>query len=192
MHRHKLAVVEGTIAWTFIAQTLLAAWATVGAPLRTLTPSARLTALGRLASRWVATRGYLPWHAILAVLAHPHLTEVWVGSIAATALLLWAQTPHGGGREGPAEDAYGGPAAVGAGQHGTARWRTVAEVAATFPSWRRGSPGAGVFVGAKEVGKAAYVHAGEEHVLLLGSTGSGKSRRVILPTIGALGSARAS
>ncbi|KYH30769.1 VirD4-like conjugal transfer protein, CD1115 family [Neomoorella mulderi] len=101
---------------------------------------------------------------------------------AAAISILWPATR----RKSKARDDIGGPEAAGQGQHGTARWRTRKEIAATLAVWRLpgGPPGGGVVMGfARQPFYTAWLDAGDTHVLLLGATRSGKSRRVIIPTI---------
>ncbi|APC08593.1 conjugal transfer protein TraG [Moorella thermoacetica] len=82
----------------------------------------------------------------------------------------------------------GGPEAAGQGQHGTARWRTRKEITRTLTAWDlSGKPPGGFVVGAEaEKGFTAWLDAGDTHCLVIGATRSGKSRRIIMPTIWAL------
>jgi len=92
-----------------------------------------------------------------------------------------------GWRRREKKDGPGGPAAAGEGQYGTSRWQTDEEMKTSFKIVRIPSekvPG-GIVVGAQGTGKRFYtwLDVGDTHVLLIGATRSGKSRRVILPTI---------
>lgn len=73
--------------------------------------------------------------------------------------------------------------------HGSSRWRRPAERAETMQRVSCSSPeAAGGVVGAD--GRSAHVtrpDVGNPHILLLGATRAGKSRRVILPTVWTLG-----
>lgn len=73
--------------------------------------------------------------------------------------------------------------------HGSSRWRRPAEYHQTLASVSCTAPGtAGVVVGA--TARRAWVtraEVGNPHVLLIGATRAGKSRRVILPTVWCLG-----
>ena len=85
----------------------------------------------------------------------------------------------------------GEPRAAGVATHGSARWRRPEEMRETMRPVRCAAPdAAGAVVGSD--GRRAWVsrpEAGNPHVLLLGTPGSGKSRGVILPTIWTLGHA---
>ena len=100
------------------------------------------------------------------------------------ALLGWLGTADLGATPGMVR-----PAAVPI--HGSARWRTQRELARTLLRVPMDAPNAaGVVVGSH--GKHAWLtrpEVGNPHVLLIGATRSGKSRRVILPTIWAIGHA---
>ncbi|WP_009609885.1 VirD4-like conjugal transfer protein, CD1115 family [Caldanaerobacter subterraneus] len=89
-------------------------------------------------------------------------------------------------------DELGLPEAAGRGEYGTARWRTEKEVSKTFTVWnmRSSSPPKGGFVvGFNPASSKAWLDTGDTHLLVIGSTRSGKSRRIILPTIWALAKA---
>lgn len=81
----------------------------------------------------------------------------------------------------------GGPDAAGQGQFGTARWQTEKEVNSNFYLWNAGKelPRGGVVLGAKQQGKnfCAWLDTDDTHTLLIGATRSGKSRRLIMPSI---------
>ncbi|MCG0278980.1 MAG: type IV secretory system conjugative DNA transfer family protein, partial [Thermanaeromonas sp.] len=107
--------------------------------------------------------------------------------VAATVTLLW---PSGRPR-GRTKD-LGGPEAAGRGQFGTARWRTRKEIAGTLTEWRYPDrPPLGGFVVGSRTDRhfAAWLDASETHCLVIGATRSGKSRRIILPTIWVLAQA---
>lgn len=80
----------------------------------------------------------------------------------------------------------GGPEAAGRGQFGTARWRTKKEIARTLAEWHYpDKPPIGGFVVGAENDKrfTAWLDSTDTHCLVIGATRSGKSRRIILPTI---------
>jgi len=134
---------------------------------------------------WIATGGYLPWYAWAVLLRHTSALEVWAAlSAVFTVWITWmAWRSHHAGSRAALQPAR----ARGRGEFGTARWATAQEIARTFGLYPGVPDASGVFVGRKRSG-VAFVHAGEEHVCIIGSTGSGKSRRVILPSIGVIGS----
>ncbi len=86
------------------------------------------------------------------------------------------------------------PKAAAVATHGSSRWRQPKEYPATLARIRCASPeGAGVIVCAD--GKVAWrtrPTVGNPHVLVYGATRSGKSRRIILPTIFTIGHAKES
>ncbi|SFE61307.1 type IV secretion system protein VirD4 [Thermoanaerobacter thermohydrosulfuricus] len=95
------------------------------------------------------------------------------------------------GRRKRKTDELGLPEAAGRGEFGTARWRTEKEVSKTFTVWNVSSspPKGGFVVGFNPAAGKAWLDAGDTHLLVIGSTRSGKSRRIILPTIWTLAKA---
>jgi len=90
------------------------------------------------------------------------------------------------GRKKRKTDELGLPEAAGRGEYGTARWRTEKEVSKTFTVWNlrnNNPPKGGFIVGFNPSTSKAWLDAGDTHLLVIGSTRSGKSRRIILPTI---------
>lgn len=91
------------------------------------------------------------------------------------------------GRKKRKTDEMGLPEAAGQGQHGTTRWRTKKEISKTLTIWEiknNNPPKGGFVVGAESgVNFRAWLDTGDTHCLVIGSTRSGKSRRIILPTI---------
>ncbi|MHB1128268.1 MAG: VirD4-like conjugal transfer protein, CD1115 family [Bacillota bacterium] len=83
------------------------------------------------------------------------------------------------------------PRAAGTATHGSTRWQRGSEFKTTLHSVSCDRPEQdGVVVGS--TGRTAWVtraEAGNPHVLLLGATRSGKSRRVIMPSVWVLGHA---
>lgn len=81
----------------------------------------------------------------------------------------------------------GGPDAAGSGQFGTARWLTDKEIESVFNKWDLSRPlkTGGFVVGAKKSYKNffTYLNTEDTHCLVIGATRTGKSRRVLLPTI---------
>lgn len=152
------------------------------------TPAARLGAIERLWHRFATTQGYLPWHAWAILLGNVRALLVWaVLAGALTGLFAYGATRsrHRGGT-------YGGPPASGRGEHGTATWRGHAEIGQTLSLWRVGQPDnpSGIYLGLGPRPGTAWVLTSDQHVLEVGSPGSGKSRGQIIPTIGVIGSAR--
>ena len=128
----------------------------------------------------------------LAVLTAGSVSEPWLwlqvpfGIIVLR--LLWAiikRRRHSGG-DSP-EDVK----SAGGGQYGTARWRSTKALSQTLDGLS-GTEG-GFVVGVKKRrlfhGFEAWVDKADTHCLVIGATRSGKSRRIILPTIWTLGRA---
>lgn len=84
-----------------------------------------------------------------------------------------------------------GPKAAGNGEFGTARWMTARERDKIHPVWHIGreKPPAGIPINYNDKKKTINIVTGDKHHLLIGSPGSGKGRRVILPTIWTLAQA---
>lgn len=137
--------------------------------------------------QWLIGQGYLPWRAWALLNHDPSLVQGFliVGGGAVLAFAMWAGFTR--------RPAWGGPPTAGQGQHGTARWRSAWETRRTLarcePS-RMHQP-EGLVVG-QGPGQTAWVVPEDGHALVIGATRSGKGRRVILPTIGLLGTNRRS
>ncbi|MBS3949566.1 MAG: type IV secretory system conjugative DNA transfer family protein [Peptococcaceae bacterium] len=80
---------------------------------------------------------------------------------------------------------------VGGGQYGTAKWRTIRDVARTLDGLSGKTGGFVVGVKKRRLFGAfdAWVDKADTHCLVIGATRSGKSRRIIMPTIWTLGRA---
>lgn len=131
-------------------------------------------------ARWVASGGYLPWNVAAVFGANPRaLLVVLAGSLVAGGYVRKLA------REMFAGPLAGGPPTAGRGEYGTARWRAEHELRQGLSVWNPRGQVSGIVVGRS--GSRPWISARDEHILLLGSTGSGKSRRVILPTIGVIG-----
>jgi type IV secretion system protein VirD4 len=86
------------------------------------------------------------------------------------------------------------PKTAGRGEHGTSSLMSSAELEASAVTWTPSTPAAGAsgfVIGARpaQAGRKEtyYLSGAEGHVLVIGSTGSGKTRRIVLPSIYALG-----
>ena len=155
--------------------------------------------VGHYWHQYLHTQSYWPWH-IAALLGH-HPQSLWVPAVLALgfgSLLAYKA-------QGTAFTTWGGPPQAGRGQHGTAHWRPASDLHDGLYQWKppdkngRQPPTAPKYPGSPEhrprsgivVGQAGptslWVANGEDHVLLAGTTGAGKSRREFLPTIGLLG-----
>ncbi len=181
-----------TAACGFVPAVLLfpvpiAGWYSIFVPAEH--KSKALTIIITLAKAWAAHRSYFPWRAWPVSLHHPHgMLLLLVLILAWTAMFAYM----GRDRKAAASE-WGGPPPAGKGQHGTAHWRTQADLSKGFAKWYKEPPKdtvnpSGILVGQSGSDKA-WVQAGDQHTLLIGSTGSRKSRGVILPSIGVIGSA---
>ena len=157
---------------------------------------------------WVVHQSYLPTHWG-PVFGHPWLLlgAVSLGLLFGSLVALAASRASG-------VSSWGGPGARGRGQFGTAHWRPTAALAASYTHWQapvtreKGAKvprlltpaeqaGAkrpvrapvGLLVGADTLTNplAGWILERDEHSMVLGSTRSGKTRRLILPTIGIVG-----
>lgn len=176
---------------------VFAAIAGVWVRVRHLPKAHRVAAFGPAWHHWLVDKGYLPWHALGPLWTVPHLAEAWGLTAVAVGVLggAWMAAKIGSARR----PELGGPPVAGKGEHGTSRWASAVELAATYSRWqalpdRKASrkpaepPPSGILLGQAGRG-AAWVHQKEEHIILVGRPGSGKSRGVILPTLGVIGTA---
>ncbi len=139
----------------------------------------------RVLSGWVGRHGYLPWKAMAIVAHHPDTHwGLWIAIVLITV---------GMGLRGtyPTRVHWGGPPAAGQGQHGTARWRSPWELHNSVVRWKVGmaQPPTGLVIGQGRH-QSAWVVDQDGHALVIGATRSGKGRRIILPTIGVIGTNR--
>ena len=157
---------------------------------------------------WVAHHGYLPtrWGTLFSH-SHPYLVLGAVVLGLGFGGLIAAVAARASG-----VSVWGGPGARGKGQFGTAHWRPTTALASSYTHWqaptarakgqttprlqtpaelasaKRPVP-AGLLVGvsAPTNPRAGWLLERDEHALILGSTRSGKTRRLILPSIGIIG-----
>lgn len=146
-----------------------------------------------------------PIHAALSIVRPDTAADVrarqawqWLQLFMAAAALgiLWPA----GGRPALAERGVPGPHP--AGTHGTARWRDARNLVATLNRTRigRGRPAPGFVIGVDRPRRPRYAYqvpgpvtraAVGPHVLVIGSTGSRKTRGIVLPSLWQLGQATA-
>lgn len=79
----------------------------------------------------------------------------------------------------------GGPPAAGSGQFGTSRWQTPKETDKTSMVWpfRKIVPHGGTVMGVDIHRGIAWVDPNDVNTLIVGATRSGKTRRLVMPTI---------
>ena len=162
--------------WTFIVAMILLL---PGVALFVDVAGHGLATAGPRWTAWVSSGGYLPWNVISTYVVDPRALLFTLAASIAAGIYIWRLAG------GANPSISGGPKAAGKGEYGTAHWRAASDLARTLNAWRPASHESGVLVG--RAGSAAWVSTKDEHTLLVGSTGSGKSRRVILPTIGVIG-----
>lgn len=189
--------VVGIVTAVFAGAILPAPLAAVGQVLIPATsaaqsaPLARLRVLSHFWTAWLAERGYLPWKAWPVVVAHPDLQLAWLIATLVIMAMLSAQVWRGSRAGG---SGFGGPPKAGKGEHGTARWRGQNELPASFELFDARKPPAdnptGIYVGQGPTPTSAWVLSSDQHVLIVGSPGSYKTRGVILEAIGVIGSAK--
>lgn len=97
-------------------------------------------------------------------------------------LVFWRDQPR---KKNRIKEGVGGPEAVGSGEYGTTRWMTEKEMNEKTTIWKFGEPiqKGGMIVGVKLDKKYAWIIDQDLHTLIIGTTRSGKSRRLVLPTI---------
>ncbi len=189
-----VGVVTVAVGGLVLPAPLAAAWQVLALPIRATigaTPVTRLHAVEHAWSAWLASHGYLPWASWPVVASQRDLLLAELLGTLIVAGWLSAQVWRGRRSGG---SGYGGPPAAGKGEHGTARWRTAAELPASFALWGAdrpsGSNPSGIYVGQGPTDQSAWVLSSDQHALIVGSPGSRKTRGVVLETIGVIGSAR--
>ncbi len=94
------------------------------------------------------------------------------------------------------QDGLGGPEPSGAGQHGTARWQNEKEMDKTAKVWYSDTEldKGGVTFGMNKIKgrEKIWLNDKDMHTLIIGATRSGKSKKIILPTIWELAKAEES
>lgn len=109
--------------------------------------------------------------------------------VVAIILTIWQEQK---GIKNKMKNGIGGPEAAGGGQFGTARWQDQKERDITNTVWKyekESLPKAGLVMGADLENKKVWLVTEDEHSLIIGTTGSGKTRRNIYPTIWTLAKA---
>lgn len=128
-----------------------------------------------------------PWQAVGPILRIPSVRSMWeLFSVAGVAGAVYLAFKFGG-------SAASGTAATSA--YGSAKWRSPAQLAKSLARWAAKSTTnpAGVVVGvsrfgAKRTVREAWVVRGDSHSIILGAPGAGKSLKIVLPSIGVIGS----
>ena len=137
-------------------------------------------------NQWAAD--FNPITALESLIQDTFLLGIWGAAqllvLAFIISIFWRKTPGSSTR---AHNGIGGPEAAGNGQHGTARFQTPKEVDHNTFVWPIGEPVSkgGVVLGADFDRRkpVAWIDTEDVNSLILGATRSGKSRRLIFPTI---------
>ncbi|MCZ2845731.1 MAG: type IV secretory system conjugative DNA transfer family protein [Candidatus Bathyarchaeota archaeon] len=100
-------------------------------------------------------------------------------------VLFWRDIPR---RKNRLLDGVGGPESAGSGQHGTSRWQTEKETDETSTVWKTNEPlkKGGLVIGMQPKNTKTlkvWLDTEDSHMLILGTTRSGKTRTMLYPTI---------
>ncbi|MHB8740004.1 MAG: type IV secretory system conjugative DNA transfer family protein, partial [Coriobacteriia bacterium] len=172
--------------WRVASAAAVACIAAAIVPLALSALTAPLTSWARspLPARWLATVTGLPT-LILSLLLIAAIVAWWV----------WISGHLMRPRTSGTGVVAGIPRTAGRGEHGTSNLMTPAALESSAVTWSPGTapaPGvSGFVIGATPAERGRketyYLSGSEGHVLVIGSTGSGKTRRIVLPSIYALG-----
>jgi type IV secretion system protein VirD4 len=146
-------------------------------------------------ARFLAAGGWMPWRLVPWLAAHP--TEGHFAAILAAGAAAWLGWILWPGHQGAAPGGTDLTRTFARKDtaYGSGRWRADREIAPALARWPlpkavpASAPG-GIVVGQR--GRDSVLLTADQHVALVGIPGVGKTRRVILPTIGCLGAARES
>ena len=139
------------------------------------------------AGKWKQELLERPWGGPVVLAGDEKVRTAWYWAQPMIgAVIISIYTRHGRRRK-KRGDAPGGPPAAGEGQFGASRWQTSDEIRQNFKMVRvpaKNVPG-GIVVGAEKFasGFHTWLDVGDTHVLLIGGTRSGKSRKVMMPSI---------
>lgn len=144
---------------------------------------------------WLQTMKDSPLHALGLLISDSKVRNLWlICQLLVGGGILWLLWPDDKRRKNFVRDGVGGPDAAGQGQFGTSRWQSPAETDATTTVWfteellNKGGIVLGMEIGRKDKEKV-WLDTIDSHTLIIGTTRSGKSRTVILPTIWTLAEA---
>lgn len=123
------------------------------------------------------------WKMIISAFKNEQTRGVWLllqlMILALIISILWRTKPR------LSNSQRGRPKAAGSGEFGTSRFLTNDEIRRIFTPWRvhQSITKGGFVIGYEIDKKTAYLVTEDTHSLVIGATRSGKSRRLILPTI---------
>jgi type IV secretion system protein VirD4 len=128
------------------------------------------------------------------LLRDPFIRRMWFISqpmmVAGFLWILWQ--PGIRKRKNKVGDGVGGPEASEYSiTHGSSRWQTKMEITNNVTSWHteKDPPDGGIVLGYGHEKKKAWLDTNDRHTLIIGATRSGKTRRLIFPTIWSLAKA---
>jgi len=133
----------------------------------------------------VAVSSKAGWVFFWNIIGKDYATGYYIMQIAIVGfsfLLLWKTDS---GIKYKMSNGIGGPQAAGKGEFGTARWQTEKEFDKENHVWKmseRPNEG-GLVIGANIQKDKSWVVTEDEHGFIIGATSSGKSRKLILPSI---------
>lgn len=130
------------------------------------------------------------WNSIKAIFLDPRLRNIYVFlQLPVTALVIWvAWDVNSLKKKNRINDGVGGPEPAGDGQHGTSRWQNKKEMDTSCNVWYTDNPikKGGMIFGmekSSETKEKVWYNDEDMHTLLIGATRSGKSRKIIIPSI---------
>ncbi|MCD5401360.1 type IV secretory system conjugative DNA transfer family protein, partial [candidate division NPL-UPA2 bacterium] len=142
----------------------------------------------RAANLWLAAIEDSPLAATRMLLDDPEFRRLWLYTqpllLAAFFWVLWQ--PGLGKKRNRVGDGVGGPEAAGySTTHGSSRWQERKEINKNTSVWntKRNPEKGGVILGYEQKTGRAWLETRDFHTLLIGTTRSGKTRRIIFPTI---------
>lgn len=131
-----------------------------------------------------------PW----LIISNPYLRRLWLYlqplMVSGFLWLMWQ--PGVRRKKNRISDGVGGPEqAEYSITHGSSRWQTKKEIDRNTTAWNvdQTPPKGGIVLGYDEHRRKAWLETGDLHTLIIGATRSGKTRRLIFPTIWELGQA---
>lgn len=140
---------------------------------------------GAAASLWVQEFSIID--AGMLLFSDPPIQKLWLYSqlliIAFIIMIFWSDVLP---KKNKVQEGVGGPEAAGSGQFGTSRWQTEKETSRSASVWDIGKKcdKGGMILGVKDNSfKKAWMVTQDFHSIIIGATRSGKTRRLVFPTI---------
>lgn len=132
-----------------------------------------------------------PFQAIIIVVKDPFLLKAWGFSqviiLSLTMLTFWKKDSTSSKNPNRVTPNVGGPAVAGNNEYGSARWQTEEETNRTSFVWQLKTAviAGGIVLGAVLSGRKphAWIDTKDVNTMIIGTTRSGKTRRLVFPTI---------